>query len=106
MWWDSQRANAVTGGIWLIGLGVLFATRFWFPGILFLAGITAMIQGSAHGGRWQPIHGGLWLLLIGAWMLTRFNLTFLLVTLGVYVIVAALIRPSPFRKPYVDQTLE
>ena len=58
MWWDSQRANAVTGGIWLIGLGVLFATRFWFPGILFLAGITAIVQGSARGAGWQPIHGG------------------------------------------------
>src|SRR5438876_445365 len=46
MWWNAQRANAVTGGIWLIGLGVLFATHFWWPGILFLAGITAIVQGS------------------------------------------------------------
>ena len=106
MWWDSQRANAVTGGIWLIGLGVLIATRFWFPGILFLAGITAVIQGSARGGGWQPIHGGLWLLLIGAWAMMRFNLVVLFVSLGVYVIIAALMKPSPFHKPYIDRTLE
>jgi hypothetical protein len=106
MWWNSQRANAVTGGIWLIGLGVLMATRFWFPGILFLAGITAIIQGSAHGAGWQPVHGGLWLLIIGAWAMMRFSVVVLFVGLGVYVIIAALMKPSPFQKPYVDQTLE
>ncbi len=36
MWWTPERAHAVTGGIWMIGLGVLFATNYWFPGILFL----------------------------------------------------------------------
>ncbi len=106
MWWNSQRANAVTGGIWLIGLGVLLATRYWFPGILFLAGITALIQGSAHGSGWQPMHGGLWLLLIAAWAMMRFSPVVLFVGLGVYVIIAALMKPNPFHKPYVDQTLE
>jgi hydrogenase/urease accessory protein HupE len=106
MWWNVQRANAVTGGIWLIGLGVLFATKLWWPGILFLAGATAIIQGTAHGARWPSIHGGLWLILIASWALMRFNITVLLVALGVYVIVAALIRPNDLRKPYVDRTLE
>jgi hypothetical protein len=106
MWWTSQRANAVTGGIWLIGLGVLFATKFWFPGILFLTGITAIVQGSGRGSGWQSVHGGVWLILIAAWAMMRFNMTVFFVVLGVYVIIAALMRPSPFHKPYVDQTLE
>jgi len=107
MWWTSERANAVTVGIWLIGLGVLFATRFWFPGILFLAGTTAIVQGSARRGTgWAPLHGGVWLILVGAWAMMRFNLTVLLVGLGVSVIVAAVMRPSPFHKPFVDRTLE
>ena len=82
MWWTSQRANAVTGGIWLIGLGVLLATRFWFPGILFLAGITAIVQGSGDRSGWQSIHGGLWLLLIAAWAMMRFSMTVFFVGWG------------------------
>jgi hypothetical protein len=106
MWWTSERANAVTGGVWLIGLGILFATRFWWPGILFLAGITAIVQGSARGTGWPSIHGGLWLILIACWVMTRFSMTVFFVALGVYVIVAALVKPSPFHKPYIDQSLE
>ncbi len=106
MWWTVERANAVTGGVWLIGLGVLFATGYWWPGILFLVGVTALVEGSARGARWQSIHGGLLILLIACWAMMRFNLTVFFVALGVYVIVAALIKPSPFRKPYVDQSLE
>jgi hypothetical protein len=33
-------------------------------------------------------------------------MTVFFVALGVYVIIAALIKPNPFQKPYVDQTLE
>ncbi len=85
MWWTVERANAVTGGIWLIGLGVLFATGYWWPGILFLVGVTAMVEGSARGSGWQSMHGGLWLLLIACWAMMRFNLTVFFVALGVYV---------------------
>lgn len=106
MWWNAERANAVTGGIWMIGLGVLIATGFWWPGILFLVGITAIVEGSARGGGWQPIHGGLWMLLFACWAMMRFNITVLFVAMGVYAIIAAMITPNPFRKPYVDQTLE
>jgi hypothetical protein len=106
MWWTSERANAVTGGIWLIGLGILFATKFWWPGILFLAGITAIVQGSARGAGWAPLHGGLWLILIACWAMMRFSLVVMFVALGVYVIIAALIKPSPFQKPYADRSLE
>lgn len=106
MWWTQERANAVTAGIWLIGLGVLFATRFWWPGILFLIGITAIVRGSVGHHGLAPIHGGIWLLLIGCWALMRFNLTMFFVVLGVYVIIVGLTRPNPFQKPYVDRTLE
>ena len=40
-----------------------------------------------------------------AWAMMRFSLTVFFVVLGVYVIVAALLRPSHFHKPYIDQTL-
>jgi hypothetical protein len=106
MWWNAERANAVTGGIWLIGLGILFAIKFWWPGILFLVGITAIVQGLARGGGWPSTHGGLWMILIACWAMTRFNMTVFFIALGTYVIIAALIKPSPFQKPVADRTLE
>jgi hypothetical protein len=106
MWWTAERANAVTGGIWMIGLGVLFATHYWFPGILFLVAISGLVEGSARGAGWQTIHGSLWMLLFAFWAATRFNITAMFVGMGVYAIIAALLKPSVFRKPYVDQTLE
>ncbi len=106
MWWTSQRANAVTGGIWLIGLGVLMATRFWFPGILFLIGITAIVQGSGRHLGWQSVHGGVWMILIGAWAMMRFSPTVFFVVLGVYVIIGALMNSGHVQKPYIDRTLD
>ena len=44
-----NQANAVTGGIWLIGMGILFATGLWWPGMLVLVGLTAILQQWAHG---------------------------------------------------------
>ena len=106
MWWTSQRANTVTAGIWLIGIGVLMATRFWFPGILLLVGITAIVQGAGRRSGWQSIHSGLWLMLIAAWAMMRFSMSVFFVALGVYVIIAALMRPGSFNKPYIDRTLD
>ena len=64
-----QQHKAFIGGIWLIGLGILFATRFWWPGIMFLIGITAIVEGWL---RRQPgmDPGGFWSILIGVWALT------------------------------------
>lgn len=106
MWWTKERADAVTGGVWLIGLGVLFATGMWWPGILFLVGVTTIVQGSARGGGWQSLHGGLWMLLIAAWALMEFNMTVFFVALGVYVIIGALMKPGPYQKPQVDHSLD
>lgn len=106
MWWTAERADAVTGGVWLIGLGLLLATGYWFPGIFFLIGITGIIEGSARGGGWQVVHGSLWILLFACWAVVKFSITVLFVGLGLYAIIGALAKPAHFRKPYVDQTLE
>jgi hypothetical protein len=102
----AQQANAITAGIWLIGLGVLFATRFWWPGILILIAVTMIIQGWSFGRKWDAMHGAFWMILIAVWGMFRFSMAFFFVALGIYVIFAALIKPDVMRKPYVDSTLE
>jgi len=106
MHYHSQQANAITGGVWLIGLGVLFATRFWFPGILILVAITSIVQGWALGRRWDGLHVAFWMILIAVWAIFKFSMAFFFIALGLYVIFSALVKPDIMRKPQVDNTLE
>lgn len=36
-----RRASAISGGIFLISLGVLLFTGWWWPGIMFAIGLSA-----------------------------------------------------------------
>ena len=36
--------NAIWGGVFLIGLGILWYFNFWWPGILFLIGIMILVR--------------------------------------------------------------
>jgi len=101
-----SQANAITGGVWLIGLGVLFATHFWWPGILLLVAITSIVQGWSFGRKWDALHGAFWMVLIAVWAMFKFSMAFFFVALGVYVIFTVLVKPDIMRKPYVDNTLE
>jgi hypothetical protein len=105
---DRARGNQVVGGLWLIGLGVLFATRAWWPAIMFLIALTAVIEGWLNGQPWYGIQAGYWTAFVGFWALARFSLVFLFVGLGVSMILGALVKPSPFSKPkpFVDSSLE
>jgi len=106
MHYHSQQSNAITAGIWLIGLGVLFATRFWWPGILILVAITSIVQGWSLGRRGDGLHVAFWMILIAVWAMVRFSMAFFFIALGLYVIFSAMIKPDVFRKPYFDNTLE
>src|SRR5208337_3550421 len=79
---EPGRRRTLIGGIWLIGLGVLFATRFWWPGIMFLIAITAFIEGWLNDQPWYGIQSGFWSAFIGVWALARYSLAFLLIGLG------------------------
>jgi len=37
---NRKRASSISGGIFLIGLGVLFLTDWWWPGILVVIGLS------------------------------------------------------------------
>ena len=79
----------MTGGIWLIGLGVLFATGYWWPGILFLVGDHGDRRGigrRAEDGKRSTGASGCSHRL---WAMMRFSMAVLFVALGVYAIIAA-----------------
>ena len=106
---DSSRVRTAIGGAWLIGIGVLYVTGFWWPGIMFLIAITAVLVGWLHHDRrWYAIQIGYWSAFVGVCALVGFNLVFLLVALGTGAIIGALVSPGPISKPkpFVDSSLE
>ncbi len=103
----SQRRSVIMG-IWLIGLGVLFATGFWWPGILFVVALSSLAKGWLEDRFWVGVAAGFWLAFLGVWVLSRYSLAFLLVGLGASAILGGLTRPISFSKPkpFVDSTFE
>ncbi|WP_165245734.1 hypothetical protein [Paludisphaera soli] len=101
-----EKAGKLSAGIWLIGIGLLLASRSFWPGILFLAGATALIGAYFDPERRGSARAGIVLILLGLWSIMRFSVPFLLVAIGVGMILSAISAVAPARKPYVDQTLD
>jgi hypothetical protein len=53
---DKQRiAGAISGGIFLISLGVLLVTGWWWPGIMVAIGLSSGAALIFRGKTWQGI---------------------------------------------------
>ncbi len=50
-----RQSSAVSGGIFLIGLGVLIITGWWWPGIMFVIGLSAGGELIFRGHIWRGI---------------------------------------------------
>lgn len=42
-----RRRNNINAAVWLIGIGILWLTDLWWPGILILVGISLLVQVAA-----------------------------------------------------------
>lgn len=49
------RLRQMNGGLWLIGLGMLFLTGTFWPGILVLIGISAYLEETARGRHQEAL---------------------------------------------------
>ncbi len=92
---SKQRADQISGGVFLIGLGVIFFTNlaFW-PWILFVIGASSLARGMAEGQAWYSVSGGLWLIGLGLVFLLGFNLPLLLILIGVTMLLGYNFRPK------------
>ena len=50
-----RQASAVSGGIFLISLGVLIITGWWWPGIMFAIGLSGGAEQIFRGKIWRGI---------------------------------------------------
>jgi hypothetical protein len=90
----SSRYSALSGGILLIGIGVIFLLRLdFFPALLAVLGLSTILAGLATGRGWYGIQGGIW--LIGLYFLFQFEILFpgILILIGISSLIAALTRP-------------
>jgi hypothetical protein len=106
MYWSNERANQLSGAVSLIGLGILFATGYWWPGVLFVFGAASLVHGLAAGHGWYAFQGAAWMIGLGVWFALGTNVATLFIVIGVSMLLAALFKPPAFTKPKVDNTLE
>ncbi|NCF67155.1 MAG: hypothetical protein GWP61_14360 [Chloroflexi bacterium] len=50
-----RQASAISGGIFLISLGVLFVTGWWWPGIMVAIGLASGAELVFRGKVWSGI---------------------------------------------------
>ena len=50
-----KRGSAISGGIFLISLGVLIITDWWWPGIMFALGLSGGAELIFRGKIWRGI---------------------------------------------------
>jgi hypothetical protein len=90
--------GGIVGGLWLIGIAVLAVTGWWWPGIMVLIGISALVSGLAGGKdsaeRWAGVQGAIWTLGIAVLALFGWWWPGILVLAGLSAIVGAAERPK------------
>jgi hypothetical protein len=70
------------GAVWLIGLGILFLTGEFFPGILVLIGITSYLNANAHGRSPAALQPLLFFLGLAVIFWVGFSVPLMLLFLG------------------------
>jgi hypothetical protein len=94
---SKERADQVAGGVFLIGLGILFFGGLgigFFPGILFVIGASNIARGMAEGRAWYNVSGGVWMIGLGAAFLFNFSWPLILVLIGLSMLFGISVKDS------------
>lgn len=62
---NNERPDQVFGGVFLIGLAVLFITGWWWPGVMFALGVALLVKTYAENKPLTSNTGALVILGIG-----------------------------------------
>ncbi len=60
-----EKATQAATGVFFIGLGLLFLTGWWWPGIMFVMAASILARGMAAGESLKEASGAWWLIGIG-----------------------------------------
>jgi hypothetical protein len=51
---NRSRMGNLNAAVWLIGIGILWLTNLWWPGILIVIGVSMLVQALVHGAAAEP----------------------------------------------------
>ena len=95
---NQTRNSRVSGGIFLIGLGILLYTGWWWPGIMFVIGLASgaelVFRGKILPGLISFLAFSAVPLLVAADIPWRIFGPFILISLGAVVLFKAFSRPT------------
>jgi hypothetical protein len=89
--------GAISGGVFLIGLGLLWYFDWWFPGILFLIGVMSLVGGlvsysaGSRRGLWGAVSGGAFLIGLGVLWYYNWWWPGILFLIGAMIIIGGII---------------
>ena len=86
------RKNEVSGALWLIGLGILFLTGSFWPGILVLVGLTAYVQQLACGRSQESLRSLIFFVGLAVLFWTNLFWPGILILLGLIALISPEIR--------------
>jgi hypothetical protein len=91
---DKDAFRGVSGGILLIGIGVIFLADIdiW-PWILVLLGLASLPESLAQKGFWAGIQGAVWLIGLAILFATDQFWPGILILVGLSIVAGALVRP-------------
>ena len=91
---NKDAFHGMTGGIILIGIGIIFLANIdFFPAILVVIGLASLPESVAQKGFWAGIQSAVWLIGIAA--LFAFDIFWpgILILAGLSMLVGGLVRP-------------
>jgi hypothetical protein len=77
MYMSKKKADAISNGVFLIGLGILVYTNYWWPGILIPLWATLALRQALTGRFYDLIIATI--ILLGLFLLTFFNLNWMII---------------------------
>ncbi len=92
--WGIGREKEVSTAVWLIGLGVLFLTGNFWPGILVLVGLSAYMHETAKGDQQGALRSLLFFAGLAALFWTNLFWPGILILIGLAMLVSPKLRRS------------
>lgn len=93
---SSDRSDQIFGGFMLAGIGILFMVNWFWPGILYVTGISLIARSVNEGKRWTDNTGALLILVVAIFFsfisLSGNLLSLILILAGLYLLFGSSLR--------------
>lgn len=86
--------GGASAGVFLIGLGVLAVTGWWWPGILVLIGISSLLASAGAGQPLAGLQSAVWLFGIAFLAVTGWWWPGILFLVGLSLLFSTVLRPG------------